>query len=236
MTTLRQVTLVDMPQVTDRVVSKAIAIAATDDARRLSLTLSDEQMSRRIRRRHLRYPPNLTVNFDAHLCGKQLADTEPTDVQMILVIIMSAIILGMTLLTTVVVILVPLSMLLMMTHEWAAELIFPADADAGAMVGAAAAGAGAVAGDTAGECLFDWLLSAVMAAGPSARGLATSAVEDVIGWWWSDSKQQHGLTTSLPTSVDDNAAAAAAAASTTLLTSAGSFLRKLLVGVLVSSK
>lgn len=231
MTTLRQVTLVDMPQVTDRVVSKAIAIAATDDARRLSLTLSDEQMSRRIRRRHLRYPPNLTVNFDAHLCGKQLADTEPTDVQMILVIIMSAIILGMTLLTTVVVILVPLSMLLMMTHEWAAELIFPADADADAMVGAA------VAGETpAGECLFDWLLSAVMAAGPSARGLATSAVQDVIGWWWSDSKQQHGLTTSLPTSVDDNAAAAATAASTTLLTSAGSFLRKLLVGVLVSSK
>lgn len=239
MTTLRQVTLVDMPQVTDRVVSKAIAIAATDDARRLSLTLSDEQMSRRIRRRHLRYPPNLTVNFDAHLCGKQLADTEPTDVQMILVIIMSAIILGMTLLTTVVVILVPLSMLLMMTHEWAAELIFPADADAGAMVGGGAAAAGTIAGETpAGECLFDWLLSAVMAAGPSARGLATSAVQDFIGWWWgwSDSKQQHGLTTSLPTSVDDNAAAAAAAASTTLLTSAGSFLRKLLVGVLVSSK
>lgn len=124
MDTLKQVTLVDMPQITDRVITKAINICVTDESRTIKLTLSDEQMSKRVRRRHIRYPPNLWVNFDSHLCGKQLADTEPTDVQMILVIIMSAIILGMTLLTTVVVVLVPLSMLLMMAHEWLFELLF----------------------------------------------------------------------------------------------------------------
>ena len=42
---------------------------------------------------------------------------------MILVIFMSAIILGMTLLTTVVVVLVPLSMLLMMAHEWLFDIL-----------------------------------------------------------------------------------------------------------------
>ena len=122
--TLRQITLVDMPQISDRLVTKAVAMCVTDNSRRLHLTLSDEQMSKRVRRRHHDYPANLRVNFDSHLCGKQLADTEPTDVQMILVILMSAIILGMTLLTTIVVVLVPLSMLLMMAHEWLFELVF----------------------------------------------------------------------------------------------------------------
>lgn len=124
MTTLKQITLVDMPQITDRVVSEAINLCVTDQSRKLHLTLSDEQMSKRLRRRRLAYPTNLLVNFDTHLCGKQLADSEPTDIQMILVILMSTIILGMTLLTTVVVVLVPLSMLFMMAHEWLIESFF----------------------------------------------------------------------------------------------------------------
>ncbi|KAI2805372.1 putative VIER F-box protein 1, partial [Blomia tropicalis] len=51
--TLKQITLVDMPQITERVVSKAIAVCANDERRRLNLTLSDEQMSKRVRRLHL---------------------------------------------------------------------------------------------------------------------------------------------------------------------------------------
>lgn len=208
MPTLRQVTLVDMPQVTDRVVAKAISITATDESRRLSLTLSDEQMSRRVRRRHLKYPPNLTVNFDAHLCGKQLADTEPTDVQMILVIIMSAIILGMTLLTTVVVILVPLSMLLMMAHEWVADLIF-------------ADSVGGVSGDNASaNNLFDWLASAV-----------TPLLEEVIAWTLAIMSSSSASSKQI-TSVDD----IASGGTTSLFSAAGSFFRKLIFGVLVSSK
>lgn len=123
---LRQVTLVDMPQVTESLIHKAISICQSDRDRRISLTLSDEQMNKRLKQRqnHLRCPANLTVNFDSHLCGKQLADSEPTDVQMILVILMSALILGMTLLTTVVVVLVPLSMLLMMAHDYLFETLF----------------------------------------------------------------------------------------------------------------
>lgn len=123
LSTLKHITLVDMPQVTDRVIHKAIDVCQAEPERKLHLTLSDEQMSRRVRRRHLTYPPNLVVQFDSHLCGKQLADAEPTDVQMVLVILMSAIILGMTLLTTVVVVLVPLSMLFMMAHEYIFDLL-----------------------------------------------------------------------------------------------------------------
>lgn len=124
LSTLEHITLVDMPQVTDRVIHKAIDVCRAEPDRKLHLTMSDEQMSRRVRRRHLTYPPNLSVEFDSHLCGKQLADAEPTDVQMVLVILMSAIILGMTLLTTVVVVLVPLSMLFMMAHEYIFDLLF----------------------------------------------------------------------------------------------------------------
>lgn len=120
--TLRQVTLVDMPQITHHLITKAVSICATDVARKISITLSDEQHQKYFSK--LDCPPNLAINFDSHLCGKQFADSEPTDIQMLLIILMSAVILGMTLLTTVVVILVPLSMLLMMAHEYLIELFF----------------------------------------------------------------------------------------------------------------
>lgn len=124
--TLQQVTLVDMPQITETVISKAISICVSDQGRKINLTLSDEQMNKRLKRQrqYLNCPSNLVVNFDSHLCGKQLADSEPTDVQMILVVLMSALILGMTLLTTVVVILVPLSMLLIMAHDYILDTFF----------------------------------------------------------------------------------------------------------------
>ena len=123
MFTLQQVTLVDMPQITDGVLSKAIVVCKSDHERKINITLSNEQLSKHLREYSQTCPSNLTFNFDSHLCGKQYADSEPTDIQMLLIIVMSVVILAMTLLTTVVVILVPLSMLLMMAQEYLIDLI-----------------------------------------------------------------------------------------------------------------
>lgn len=122
--TLKQITLVDMPQVTGQVIKTAISICALNKQRHIVLTFSDEQINKMVEDNYWIYPPNLTIKFNNHLCGKQLADSEPTDTQLILVILISILILAMTLVTTIVVILVPLSMLLIMVHEYLIETIF----------------------------------------------------------------------------------------------------------------
>lgn len=124
MPTLEQITLVDMPQITGQVIKTAISICALNKQRHIVITFSDEGINEMLENNYWIYPPNLTIKFDHHLCGKQLADSEPTDMQLILVILISILILAMTLVTTIVVILVPLSMLLIMVHEYLIETLF----------------------------------------------------------------------------------------------------------------
>ncbi|KAH9418575.1 hypothetical protein DERP_003900 [Dermatophagoides pteronyssinus] len=126
--TLTTIILVDMPHITNRVIDKTIDICNEQPDRFIDLTFSDERMHRRIEKQQScpnvddnnmgPYPLNLNVHFDSHICGKHVIDSEPSDLQMLLVILISALILSMTLLTTIVVILVPLSMLLIMANEY----------------------------------------------------------------------------------------------------------------------
>ncbi|KAF7488344.1 hypothetical protein SSS_03416 [Sarcoptes scabiei] len=112
---LQSITLIDMPQLTERIVREAITKCRRDPEQNLSLTLDNDGVYQNYSQKKL--PRNLKISIENHLCGKQIVDSEPTDFQMFLIILISLLIITMTLLTTVVVLLVPLSMALMMIQE-----------------------------------------------------------------------------------------------------------------------
>lgn len=109
--TLRSVTIGDNSAITEAVMRHCVSLCQADSKRFMRLTLTGIKVVK---------PPVLPDNLKVRIENVTVtrSSEEPSKVQLLIVMAMSAMILIMALLTTIAVVLVPLGMLLMMLHEY----------------------------------------------------------------------------------------------------------------------